>query len=174
MSKLVASLLVILVACSNDDPFSPTASAAETASLAVNPPSGDADIRALAAELEAAWTAKNAVRFGALYAEDVVFIQPTGVRVTGQATVQAQHAGLFAGPGANSSLVPEIQSITFLTGTIAMVDLTLSYTGYTFLAPGVRATSPGLLKSQVRWVLVKRAGEWRIVGQQNTPIPPAS
>jgi hypothetical protein len=93
--------------------------------------------------------------------------------VLGRATVQAQHAGLFAGPGAQSSLVPEIQRIVYLTGTVAMVDLTLSYTGYTFLAPGVRATSAGLLRSEVRWILVKREGSWRIAGQQMTPFPPA-
>ena len=172
MSRIPAALLVLLIACSNDDPFSPSAAAGEAPALAVSPPGAEAEIAALAAELEAAWTAKDAVRFGALYDEDVAFIQPTGARVAGRATVQAQHAGLFAGPGAQSSLVPEIQSITFLTGTIAMVDLTFSYTGFTFLAPGIRATTPGLLKSEVRWILVKRAGEWRIVGQQLTPFPP--
>lgn len=174
MPRLMPSLLLVVAAaggCSTDDPFEPEAVA--RASLSARPAPGDAEIRAVAAALEAAWTAKNAVAFGALYDEEVSFIQPTGFAVAGRATVQAQHAGLFAGPGSQSSLVPDIQRIVFLTGTVAMVDLTLSYTGFAGLAPGIRETSPGLLRSQVRWILVKRAGGWLIVGQQMTPVPPA-
>lgn len=175
MPKLIPSLLMVAVAlggCRDDEPFSPDATA--TPSLSAQPAGAEADIEALAAAVEAAWTAKDAAAYGALYDEDVVFIQPTGAVVLGRATVQALHAGLFAGPGSQSSLVPDIQRIVFLTGTVAMVDLSLSYTGFTALAPGIRATGPGLLRSQVRWILVKRAGEWLIVGQQMTPVPPAA
>lgn len=174
MPRLIPFLLLALAvgACSSDDPFAPAA--ADRPSLSAQPASGEAEIGAIAAALEAAWAAKDAAAFGGLYDEDVSFIQPTGFHVSGRATVQAQHAGLFAGPGAQSSLDATIHRIVFLTGTIAMVDLSLAYTGFTALAPGVRATSPGLLLSQVRWILVKRGGVWRIAGQQMTPVPPAS
>jgi uncharacterized protein (TIGR02246 family) len=174
MTRLIPALLLAAAvgACSNDDPFSPET--AEQASLSAQPAGGEAEIAAVGAALEAAWAAKDAAAFGALYEEDVSFIQPTGFHVSGRATVQAQHAGLFAGPGAQSSMDVQIQRIVFLTGTVAMVDLALSYTGFTVLAPGIRATSPGLLLSQVRWILVKRGGEWLIAGQQMTPVPPAS
>lgn len=167
-------LAVAAGACSNDDPFSPETAAAGPMSAAVAPASADAELRAVATALEASWAAKDAAAFGALYDEDVSFIQPTGAAVSGRATVQAQHAFLFAGPGAGSSMDVEVLRIVYLTGTVAMVDVTFSYTGFTALGPGIRATSPGLLQSQVRWILVKRAGEWLIVGQQMTPVPPAS
>ncbi|HEU4828752.1 MAG TPA: SgcJ/EcaC family oxidoreductase [Gemmatimonadales bacterium] len=174
MPRLIPFLLLVTAvgACSNDDPFAPAA--AEQPSLSAQPAGGDAEIAAVAAAVEAAWAAKDAAAYGALYADEVSFIQPTGFHVSGRATVQAQHAGLFAGPGAQSSLDATIHRIVFLTGTVAMVDLSLAYTGFTALAPGLRATSAGLLLSQVRWILVNRGGEWRIVGQQMTPVPPAS
>ena len=174
MPRLLPSLMLVLAvgACSNDDPFSPET--AEAPSLAASPAGGEAEIGALAAAIEAAWAAKDAAAFGAAYEEDVSFIQPTGFHVSGRATVQAQHAGLFAGPGAQSSLDLTVRRVVFLTGTVAMVDLTYAYTGYTFVAPGLRETSPGLLQSEVRWILVKRAGEWRIAAQQMTPVPPVS
>src|SRR5690606_23244028 len=106
------------------------------------------------------------------YDENVVFIQPTGFVMNGRAAVQGMHAGLFAGPGAQSSIEITIQRVEFLTGTLAVVDLTLDLTGFAGLAPGLRATSPGLFRSQVRWIAKKRAGDWLIVGAQMTPVPP--
>lgn len=175
MSKVTPLLFLTLAAagaCSNDDPFSPEAARSEPA-FAAGSAAGEAQIRDLAAALEAAWVAKNAAAYAAPYHENVVFIQPTGAVINGRAAVQGMHAGLFAGPGAQSSIAITIQRVEFLTGTLAVVDLTLDFTGFAGLAPGIRPTSPGLLRSTVRWIVQHRAGEWLIVAAQMTPVPPA-
>jgi hypothetical protein len=40
------------------------------------------------------------------------------------------------------------------------------------LPAGLRPTEPGVLRGRLTWVVMKIGGEWQIVSQQITPIPP--
>jgi hypothetical protein len=80
---------------------------------------------------------------------------------------------LLNGPFAQSTQVVTLRRLEYLTGTVMMADLDAVLTGFGGLPPGLRATSEGTVRSRVRWVLTKREGEWQIVAQQLTPLPPA-
>jgi hypothetical protein len=67
-----------------------------------------------------------------------------------------------------STLALAVRDIEFLTGTAAIVYLDLSITGYAFLPPGLPASSDGVLRARVTWVVEKLRGEWQILFMQNT------
>lgn len=117
---------------------------------------------------EEAWAAKNAAAYVSVFAPDVRFINPAGALVSGQDALRAVHVLLFNGPFAGSTLTLAVRDIQFLTGTVAIVYLDLSITGYAFLPPGVVVPSDGVARSRVTWVVEKRGGEWQIVFMQNT------
>jgi uncharacterized protein (TIGR02246 family) len=116
----------------------------------------------------AAWAAKDAAAYAAAFAADVRFINPVGVLVSGRDAFRALHVFLFNGPFAGSTLNLAVRDIQFLTGTVAIVYLDLSITGYAFLPPGVTPPNDGVLRSRVTWVVEKRRGEWQILFMQNT------
>jgi len=116
----------------------------------------------------AAWAAKDASAYAALYAEDVRAVSPTGTLLSGRAAFRAQHVFLFAGPFAGSTQTIDVREIQFLTGTIAIVQQDVSLSGYAFLPPGL-PSSGGVVRTRVTWVVEKRGGSWEIVFQQMTP-----
>jgi hypothetical protein len=117
-------LLMVLVAACNEAPtpplFTDPADIPE-ARMGRNPPGQLPAIEALESAWEAAWEAKDAAAFAANYAEDAEFINPAGGIVPGRAAIRAQHALLFGGPFATSTLTVDARRIEFLTGTIAIV-----------------------------------------------------
>lgn len=118
--------------------------------------------------LIAAWTVKDAAAYAAPYAADLQFINPLGALISGRDAFRAQHVFLFSGPFAGSTLSLVVRDIQFLTGTIAIVYLDTSLTGYAFLPPGL-PSSGGVQRNRATWVVEKRGGEWQIVFQQYTP-----
>lgn len=126
-----------------------------------------------AAGMELAWNAHDAAAVAELYTEDVVIINPIAGLLIGRPAALAGHVGLFAGPYKGSHRATQVDRVTYLTGTIAAVDLTVRLTNYVFLPPGLRPTSPGLVMQRERQIVVKRDGTWRIMMVQITPFPPA-
>lgn len=117
----------------------------------------------------AAWAAKDAPAYAAVYAEDVQAVGPTGIRLAGRDAFRAQHVFLFNGPFAGSTQTIEVRDVRFLTGTIAIVIQDVSLTGYVSLPPGL-PSSGGVVRNRVTWVVEKRGGQWEIVFQQMTPF----
>jgi uncharacterized protein (TIGR02246 family) len=179
MSRLALSTcaLTILFAACGDGPSAvgSRAGAVEnprpTATIGVTTDAGD--IADILAAINAAWAAKSAAAYAAQFSEDAQFISPVGGLLSGRVAIQAQHVALFNGPFAQSTQVVTLRRLEYLTGTVAMADLDAVLTGFGGLPPGLRATSEGTVRSRVRWVLTKREGEWQIVAQQLTPLPPA-
>ncbi|MBA2670483.1 MAG: SgcJ/EcaC family oxidoreductase [Gemmatimonadetes bacterium] len=178
MSRVVTPFILLLAvavaACTEAPTALPSADAAEVSEMKMgkNPPGQVRHIEALVSALEATWAAKDAAAYAALYAEDVEFIGPTAGVISGRDALRAAHVFVFSTIFAQSTLDAEVRRIQFLTGTIAIVDLDFTLTGFTGLPPGLRATEPGVVRHVVRWVVVKHRGEWQILGQQMTPIPP--
>ena len=156
------------VTATEPDRVSPDASAALGSS-----PSQSGAIAELVALATAAWTAKDAAAYASIYSEDALVINPVGGYLVGREGVRQGHVFLFNGPFAGSTQTIFVTGVRFLTGTIAIVDQDVTLTGYAFLPPnGLRATSPGVVRTTVRWVVMKRGGTWEVVAQQMTPIPP--
>ena len=162
-------LLVAPTACTEkSDATSPIAAPqaqASQARLSGIPTDGILDV---VAGRIAAWAAKDAAAYASAYALDVRLINPAGALISGRDAFRATHVFLFNGPFAGSTLALAVRDIRFLTGTVAIVYLDLSITGYAFIPPGVSAPSDGVLRARVTWVVEKREGEWQIVFQQNT------
>ena len=120
------------------------------------------------AAITAAWNQKDAAAYAAPFAEDLQFINPAGVVFLGRDAFLNLHTILFNGPFAGSTVTTTVRGIQFLTGTIAIVYLDQSVTGYAFLPPGVPSTG-GVVRTRATWVVEKRGGEWEIVFEQLTP-----
>lgn len=173
-----SAVLVALLGTACSDSSTPTALGsadapdAQFAALAVNPPGQVAHINALVNAATAAWTAKDATAYAAIYTEDVHFIGPTAGVIVGREALRLQHEFLFSAFFSQSTQTLEIRRIQFLTGTIAIVELNVTLTGYFALPPGLREAEPGIVRNVGRWVVVKHRGEWLVLGQQMTPVPP--
>lgn len=173
--RALIPLLGVLVAACTDTPTAlPSADAADVseASIGTTPPGQDAHIEALVSAGEAAWASKDPAAYAALFANDAEFISPLGTYLHGREAIRAQHVLLFGGPFFGSTLDIDIERIAFLTGTIAVVDLRYSLTGYRFLVPGLVETEPGVFRVLVRWVVVKSDDGWRVLAHQMTQVQP--
>jgi uncharacterized protein (TIGR02246 family) len=117
----------------------------------------------------AAWTAKDADAYAATYTPDARFLAPNGNVFEGRDGIRAAHAFLFAGPFAPTTETQTIADVRFLTGSIAVVYLNATLTGYAGPGP----TEPGVLRTTKTWVVVKRAGTWQIMTQHMAPVAPS-
>lgn len=175
-------LLTVLVAACNDAPTTPAfteAAGTSEARLGTSPSGQIVELEALESAWETAWEEKDAAAFAALYAEDAEFINPAGGILPGRDAIARQHSLLFdpslcptCGGFATSTLIVDARRIEFLTGTIAIVFLDMTFAGFAGLPGGLRATEPGVLRGRITWVAEKLGGEWQIVSQQMTPFPP--
>jgi uncharacterized protein (TIGR02246 family) len=170
------ALATIVAACSDGTPAATGPLSSVPASAAIGASSSQSDaIADLVAAATAAWTAKDAAGYAAIYSDDVSVINPVGGSLSGRDAMRQQHAFLFTGPFAGSTQTITVRRVQYLTGTIAIVDQDVALTGYAFLPPnGLRATTPGVVRTTVRWVVEKRGGTWEIIAQQMTPLPPVS
>ena len=171
-AAIPAMLLVLATACEDgaDATGAFAASRAEDSQsrLSAIPTDGILDI---VSGREAAWQAKDAAAYAAAVAIDLHFINPAGALFSGRDAFRALHVFLFSGPFAGSTLAFAVRDVQFLTGTIAIVYLDLSITGYAFLPPGTIPPMDGVLRARVTWVVEKRSGAWQIVFIQNTSQP---
>lgn len=165
----VAGLLLIpaLPACNDTgDAIAPDGRVVETASMSLAGPAGG-DIRgiqALAHAFETAFTANDAVAYGAAYAINADFVNPIGVLTAGRAALVAVHAAAFAGGFAGATLTAELREVQFLTGTIALADVYTTLFAPAGTPPPWAVVSPdGKVRARARWLVEKHQGEWRIL-----------
>ena len=129
----------------------------------------------LLAAQAAAFNAHDAAAFAATFTEDARLTDPTAATIVGRASIQAVHTFLFspAGPFTFVSATRTITNVICLTNKIALVDLDASLTGYKGLPPGLNPTTPGVLRTIQRAVIVKEHHAWLVKASQATPVPPA-
>jgi uncharacterized protein (TIGR02246 family) len=166
---LPAVFLMLVTACKDEPdaagPLTAPHAQAPQASLGAIPTDG---ILELVTGREAAWALKDPAAYAAAFAADLRFINPLGVLFSGRDAFRVLHVALFNGPFAGSTLALSVREIQFLTGTVAIVYLDLSITGYAFPPPGTTPSSDGVLRARVTWVVEKQSGAWQIVFMQNT------
>ena len=178
LSSTVLALLVVLAtpAC-NDEPLSPGAggspdpesNAPSIPALARGSVQDREAIQAIVNTFDQAWTAGNPVVYAGQYA-DTEWVGPDGTVLTDPAAITAVYTAVltFVLPGTTRQST--IRKLTFLTGTIAVLDIDARVTGP--LPPGVVPWQPGTLRALEKNILVKRAGEWHIVKHQQTIVAP--
>jgi hypothetical protein len=97
------------------------------------------------------------VTYAAQYGSIIDWVGPTGNIFNDPAALTNLYTTLFTGFFAGTTRVSTIRNLTFLTGTVAVLDLDVEIVG--------------IARSREKNVIVKRAGEWRILLHQQTAIP---
>lgn len=134
-----------------------------------------ARIVAVLAALDSAWHEGDAGRWVAHYApgaEFVGFINISGTRMSDPGTLRARLAQIFVGIFRGSRHVGTLRQLRFLGADAAVADEEIEITGFAGLPAGISPTAPGVLRTRMRHILVRRAGRWVIVASQNTAVAP--
>jgi len=120
-----------------------------------------------------AWTAGDPVAYAAQYA-GAEWVGPNGVVLTDLAAITAVYTAIFTFALPGTTRQSTIRNLTFLTGTIAVLDIDTRVTGFSSLPPGLVPWQPGILRALEKNIVIKRGGEWRIVKHQQTFVAPGS
>jgi hypothetical protein len=98
------------------------------------------------------------VTYAAQYGSVVDWVGPTGTILNDPTAITALYTFLFTNVFAGTTRVSTIRNLTFLSGTSAVLDIETQVIGF----------GRALEKN----VLIKRAGEWRILLHQQTLVTP--
>ena len=170
ISKAALFLLIVSAAgACGDEPVAAPArvSAVEShASVSGSPRDRDA-IQQIVDTFDRTWGV-DAATYAAQYA-DADFVGPTGANLTTAAQILQLYTSIFP-VFAGTTRTSQIRALTFLTGTIAVLDIDTRVSGA--LPPFVTPWQPNTLRALEKNILVKRGGEWRIVQHQQTAVAP--
>jgi hypothetical protein len=96
------------------------------------------------------------VTYAAQYGSVIDWVGPTGTILNDPDAITALYTFLFTNVFAGTTRISTIRNLTFLSGTIAVLDIETQVVGF------ARALEKN--------VLIKRAGEWRILLHQQTLV----
>ncbi|HWW20453.1 MAG TPA: hypothetical protein VNZ06_06585, partial [Steroidobacteraceae bacterium] len=83
---------------------------------------------------------------------------------------------IFSGPFKRTHTSVTMHQFRQITPDVILVEALREVTGFKSLPAGISPTEPGVLKTRMKYVLVKRDELWQIVAAQDTailPPPPA-
>ena len=130
-----------------------------------------AEIQQIVSNFDQAWTAGDAVAYAAQYA-GADWVGPNGAVLTDPAAITGLYTFIFSVVFPETTRQSTIRGLTFLSGTIAVVDIDTQVTGYDTPPAGVVEWAPGIIRAREKNVLQKRAGEWSIVMHQQVLVAP--
>jgi hypothetical protein len=173
-SRIIPVILALAVACSD----TPTASGGpdptpEMARLSVSgSPRDIAAIEQIVATFDQTWgDASQAATYAGQYA-GAEWVGPTGLVLTDLAAITSLYTAIFTFALPGTTRESTIRSLTFLTGTVAVLDIDTRVTGFTSPPPGVVPWQPGVIRAREKNILLKRSGQWSIVQHQQTSVAP--
>lgn len=121
----------------------------------------EAEIRELFAEYRRTWTEADSAGFGRLFTEDADYVSYDGSWAAGVTRLQDNHDKLFRGVIAGSAMVGEIESLRFITDSVAVL------VGNGSVLMPWRSTLPKRRLSRQVIVCVRTPEGWRIAAIQN-------
>ena len=157
--KIGAVVLAIIVAggCT-DEPAAVSDVTAPELRASVTGSWRDADaIQQIVSTFDATW-GSDPVTYAAQYASITDWVGPSGNVINDPAAIVGLYTFLFNGPFAGTTRVSTIRNLTFLSGTLAVLDIETEVVGIT--------------RALEKNVLEKRAGQWRILLHQQTAVAP--
>lgn len=178
-----AALGLFMAGCDGSSVAGPAADPASApedafaAQVAVVPPAEARDIHALLESWGGAWNAGDGIAYGDHYTADADFVNPLGNVATGSAAIGAAHVFLFNpvnGPFRGSTSSHVVRRLVALTGSLAIVDATVTLTGFAGTPPGLVHWAPGVVKTRHHMVVGRVDGNWRILAQQITAMQPGT
>ena len=123
-------------------------------------------VRHLFQALNDAWTAGDAIAYGALFTADADYLAFDGANQKGRAAIIAAHKPLFENFLKGSRLTGQIVTLRFLTADIALL-----HTLGNIVDAGRTTAKPERLSSQTL-LAVKEADAWRFRTFHNTRVRP--
>ena len=124
-------------------------------------------------EQQAAWNRGDGAGFSAAFTDDADFVNIRGDAFHGRAAITAQHDRIFAGPFVGSHNTITIRHCAELAPDIALIETVHEVSGFKFLPPGIVPTSPGVLKTRMKYIARKQGDAWQLIAAQNTAMLPA-
>jgi hypothetical protein len=167
---IMAACLILATTACKDEPMAVGTISSESMALqasAVGSPNDREAIQQIVNTFDQTWGV-DAATYAGQYA-DADFVGPTGVILTAAEDILALYSGLFPAV-AGTTRVSQIRSLTFLTGTIAVLNLDVRVTGP--IPPFIVPWQPGIVRALEKNILVKRGGEWKIVEHQQLLVAP--
>lgn len=120
----------------------------------------EAAIRKIVTRLEDGWNAGSGKEFAAPFDEDADYVVVNGLRIKGRKEIDAGHQRIFDTVYKDSRLTPTIQTIRFLSDTIA-----LAHIEWRLKRADSRET-----RSMNLLVVTKKNGQWGITAFHNTHV----
>jgi len=114
-------------------------------------------IQQIVTTFDQAW-GSDPVTYAAQYGSVIDWVGPTGLVLNDPAAITALYTFLFTNVFGGTTRISTIRNLTFLTGTLAVLDIDTEVVG--------------LAHALEKNVLIKRAGEWRILLHQQTLVAP--
>ena len=130
--------------------------------------SADTALHELFDRMCAAWTAGDAVAYGACFTEDSDYVSYDGTHARGRQAMVENHDRLFRGVLSGSALVGRVESIRRLRPDVALLHATGSV-----LMPW-RSRPPARRRSRQTLVAVCEDGVWRIAALHNGRVRPVT
>jgi len=149
-------LAMTLVGC-NDEPVAVGGVTAPEPEASITGSPRDAEaIQQIVTTFDQTW-GSDPVTYAAQYGSIIDWVGPSGNIFNDPAALTVLYTNLFTGVFAGTTRVSTIRNLTFLTGTVAVLDIDVEIVG--------------IARSREKNVIVKRAGEWRILLHQQTAVP---
>lgn len=114
-------------------------------------------IQQIVTTFDQAW-GSDPVTYAAQYGSVTDWVGPTGTVLNDPAAITALYTFLFTNVFAGTTRISTIRNLTFLSGTVAVLD--------------IQTEVVGRARALEKNVLIKRAGEWRILLHQQTLVTP--
>jgi uncharacterized protein (TIGR02246 family) len=121
-----------------------------------------------------AWNAGDARAYASNYTVNGELVNPLGGILDGREAIRAQHEFLFNGPFAGSTSTSEVRRTVYLGEDARMVDLDVTLTGFAGVPPGLPQVEPGVVRTRIKLIVVRRDGGWKILAEQVTAQVPAT
>lgn len=170
MTGIAAALLLIATNGCGDAMTTEGADGAEAQASVTGGPRDVAAITRIVTTFDQTW-GSDAVTYAGQYA-GADFVGPDGGVMTDPAAILGLYTFLFDAIFPGTTRQSTIRKLTFLTGTLAVVDIDTQVTGYEAAPPGVVEWAPGIIRAREKNILQKRGGSWQIIQHQQVLVAP--
>ena len=167
---IAAALFLIATNGCSDAMTTEGEAGAEVQASVTGGPRDVAAITRIVTTFDQAW-GSDAVTYAGQYA-GADFVGPDGGVMTDPAAIAGLYGFLFSVVFPGTVRESTIRRLTFLTGTLAVLDIDTQVTGYDSLPPGVLEWAPGIIRAREKNILQKRGGSWRIIQHQQVLVAP--
>ena len=170
LRRAAGLVLLVLTAGSTPACRAPGHAGAEIARASSTAGADEGAIREIVANETRAWNQGDAAAYSRDFAEDGLFTNILGMSFVGHEAFVRQHDVIFRGLFRNTTLQQDIEALTFPRPDVALVTVLTAVSGLPQMPPGAAPDEKGRLRTRLLQVVVKEAGEWKVVAYHNVDV----